>query len=93
MKLKRRKTEINLEIEEAIAIRTASVVLAHCTECRNQMRMIAANEAGIIAKLRTREIYRLVETGRLHFIEDPNGLLFVCAASLRQLGNESNPTE
>ena len=90
---KRRKTEINLEIEEAIAIRTESVVLAQCSGCQRQMRMIAANEAGIIAKLRTRDIYRHVETGRLHFIEDPNGLLFVCSASLRQLGNESHSTE
>jgi hypothetical protein len=90
---KRRKTEISLEIEEAIAIRTECVVLAHCSECRSQMRMIAANEAGIIAKLRTRDIYRLVETGRLHFIEDPNGLLFVCSASLRRLGSESDSAE
>ena len=90
---KRQRTEISLEIEEGIAIRTESVVIAQCSVCRRQMRMIAANEAGLIAKLRTRDIYRLVETGRLHFIEDPNGLLFVCSASLQQLGNESDPTE
>ena len=49
------------------------------------MRMVAADEAAMIAGLSAREIYRLVEDGRLHFTEDQRGLLFVCVASLDQL--------
>ena len=55
--------------------------------------MVAANEAAMIARLSTREIYRLVEAGRLHFSEDQNGLLFVCFASLRQLAGEFDPNK
>lgn len=85
---KTRQTEICLEIEEAVAIRMNSVVIANCRGCRKQTRMLSANEAAMIAKLSTREIYRYVEAGRLHFSEDQNGLLFVCFASLRQLAND-----
>jgi hypothetical protein len=55
--------------------------------------MIAANDAALLAKLRTRDLYRLVEAGRLHFTEDANGLLFVCYESLRQLARGSNSTQ
>ena len=90
---KRRKTEISLEIDEAIAIRTNKVAIAHCSGCRRLMRMIAADEAALIAKLSARDLYRLVEAGRLHFSENANGLLFVCYESLRQLPRESDSTQ
>ena len=82
---KRRKTEIHFELEEAVAIRTRSALIAYCQECRKQARMIAANEAALGARFSAREIYRLVEAGRLHFTEDRGGLLYVCAESLQQL--------
>ena len=77
---KKRKTEISLEIEEAVAIRT--VLIKPCRQCHKPMPMVTANEAAVIAKRSAREIYRFVEDGRIHFIEDHNGLLFVCIASL-----------
>ena len=52
--------------------------------------MIAANEAAIIAGLSAREIYRFVESGKLHFIEDQNQLLFVCFSSLCELAGEAD---
>jgi hypothetical protein len=82
---KRLKTEINLEIEEAVTIRTRRVMLADCSQCQRRVRMVPANEAVLIARQNAREIYRLVEENRLHFIEDRDGLLFVCLASLCQL--------
>jgi len=80
----KRKTEISLEIEEAVALRTHTALLVHCPVCRKQMRMVAANDAAIMARLSAREIYQLVEAGQLHFIEDQNGLLYVCSDSLEQ---------
>lgn len=77
-----RKTEISLEIEEAVAIRAERVLIARCPQCNKPMRMVAATEAAIIAGLSAREIYRFVEEGRLHFIEDRTGSVFVCIASL-----------
>jgi hypothetical protein len=82
---KKRRTEIHFEIEEAVAIRTRTLLLAYCQQCRKQSRMIAANEAAMVARLSAREIYRFVEARQLHFIEDRRGLLYVCADSLQQL--------
>ena len=82
---KTRRTEISLEIEEAVAIRMKSVVIANCRGCRKQTRMVGANDAAMLARLSTREIYRFVEAERLHFTEDQCGLLFVCLESLREL--------
>lgn len=47
--------------------------------------MVAANEAAVIAGLSARELYRLVEGGRLHFIEDRGGMLYVCSEALKGL--------
>jgi hypothetical protein len=80
----KRKTEISLEIEEAVALRTHTVLIAHCPVCRKQMRMVAADDAAIMTQRSAREIYQLVEAGQLHFIEDQNGLLYVCRDSLDQ---------
>jgi len=47
--------------------------------------MIPANEAAMIAKVKAREIYELVNSGDLHFTEDRHGLLYVCLESLRHV--------
>ena len=82
---KKRKTEIHFEIEEAVAIRHRSALIAYCRECHRQARMIAANDAAVMARVTARDIYRFVEAGNLHFTEDQGGLLYVCANSLQQL--------
>ena len=43
--------------------------------------MISPDAAAAIAALTVRSIYRLVESGEVHFIEEPNGVL-VCVGSL-----------
>ena len=57
--------------------------------------MIPANEAAMIAKVTARHIYEFVNSGHLHFIEDPHGLLYICSESLRNLrlepGETTNP--
>ena len=83
---KKWKTEISLEIEEAVTLHARRAVVAECRQCRKPVRMVALNEAAIIARLSAREVYRLVEDGQLHSMEDRNGLLFVCVASLHQRG-------
>ncbi|HET9531927.1 MAG TPA: hypothetical protein VFQ92_16325 [Blastocatellia bacterium] len=84
---KRVKTEINLEIEESVAIRTRRVLIAECRQCQRKVRMVPANEAAIITGISAREIYRLVEEGGLHFIEDRHGLLYICSESLQKLAS------
>jgi hypothetical protein len=87
----KRKTEINLEVEEAIAIRTRRSLLAYCPQCQRQMRMVAADDAALVAHCSAREIYRLVENGGLHYAEDPRGLLYICRLSLEGLLKAGTP--
>jgi hypothetical protein len=51
----------------------------------NEVLMIPANDAALIAKLKAREIYQFVNSGDLHFAEDRHGLLYVCLESLRHV--------
>jgi len=59
--------------------------MADCPDCGSEVRMIPANEAAMTAKVTARDIYRLVGTGELHFMEDRLGLLYICSESLRSL--------
>jgi hypothetical protein len=59
--------------------------MADCPMCRNEVLMIPANDAALIAKLKARDIYALVNSGDLHFTEDRHGLLYVCLESLRHV--------
>ena len=86
---RKRKTEIHLEIEEAVSIRTRTVLIAYCRWCGRQTRMVAANEAAMLARFSAREVYRSVEAARLHFIEDQGGLLYICSESLRSLMSDT----
>jgi hypothetical protein len=80
---KKTRTEVSFEFHEQVALRT--LLTSDCPECRSQVRMIPANEAAIIAQVTARDIYELVNSGRLHFTEDRYGLLYICSESLRNL--------
>jgi hypothetical protein len=82
---KKTRTEVSLEIQEELAIRTHRILMADCPDCGSEVRMIPANEAAMMAKVTARDIYRLVGTGELHFKEDRLGLLYICSESLGNL--------
>ena len=85
MNKRTRRTEISLQLNEVITIRAQRAWLTLCPACRKLVRMIAAEDAALAANYDAREIYRLVEAGRLHFREDENGLLYICLESLQRL--------
>jgi hypothetical protein len=45
-------------------------------------RMVSPLPAARILKTGTREIYRAIETGRIHFVELRDGQIFVCPQSM-----------
>ena len=87
---KTRRTERIVEIHEFYAIRTASGSLpALCVECsQGDAIMLAPDHAALLSHVPTRMIYRLVETGSIHYREAPNGSLFVCVRSLVAARNQ-----
>ena len=91
---KTRRTEKTVEIHEVYAIRTASGALpALCAECsQGDAIMLAPDHAALLSHVPTRMIYRLVETGSIHYREEPNGSLIVCVRSLVEARNQVTGT-
>ena len=85
-----RRTEKTVEIHEFYVIRTASGSLpALCVECSTgDAIMIPPEQAAAVAHVPVRMIYRWVETGVIHYKEEPNGSLIVCVKSLPATGNQ-----
>ena len=52
-----------------------------CTECATPIAMMSPELASTVCFQTTRAIYRLVEAGRVHFTDGPEGVM-VCPASL-----------
>ena len=92
---KTRRTEKTVEIHEIYAIRTASGSLpALCAECSTgDAIMLAPDHAAVLSHVPTRMIYRLVETGSIHYRETPNGSLVVCVRTLVAARNQITGTE
>lgn len=75
------KTEIEIEFTETIAYsRPGERVEAFCLGCEASTEMASPHVAAIMVRMTEREIYRLVEDGKVHFVETDNVL--VCLNSL-----------
>lgn len=58
-----------------------------CDGCDRPVRWLVPEEAMLLAKTSLREIFRLIESGEIHFIESKKGFLLVCAESLAALAS------
>ncbi len=77
----KRKTEITFEIEEIISLRQGGNRLqAFCPQCQTLVEMLAPQIAAALSGLSEREIFRLIENERVHFVETDR--VFVCRNSL-----------
>jgi len=75
------KTEIEIELSETVAYsRRAERFETFCPECKLLVEMTTPQVAAILERSTEREIYRLVETGEVHFIETDRVL--ICLNSL-----------
>ena len=73
-----------IETEEKTALSSNQdqhLKLMWCPACRRQVEMVAPEQADGIAGVSTRTIYRWIEAGVVHFIED-SGLL-ICVPTIR----------
>ncbi len=77
----KQKTEITFEVEEMIILRqVAETLTVFCPQCQALVKMITPQIAAALCGLSEREIFRLIENGRLHFVEAERVL--VCPNSL-----------
>jgi hypothetical protein len=88
LKMKTR-AEITIETHRLLVIRRrGQSIRGWCDGCKAEVELITANDAAVRAEVGSRTIYRWIENGSIHFIEDL-GVLLVCAASLPVLDAQS----
>ena len=79
----KQKTEIEIEFSETVAYSSRRERFeAYCSECNSLVEMTTPQVAGILTHSNEREIYRLVETGKVHFVETDRVL--ICLKSLTE---------
>ena len=82
--MKQKTTEIFIETQERIVFRQTSAreIETACAACDSDSIFIQPERAAFLFNLTTREIYRRIERGTIHFLETDAGATLVCAASL-----------
>ena len=78
----KKRIEITVETSSLVLRRTRHEMPVYCVVCPSPTRLIAPEEAAVLARVSTRTIYRWVETAQLHFTETADGKLFLCPDSL-----------
>lgn len=77
----KRRAEITFEIEETIVLRQAErIINAFCPQCAKRVEMASPQTIAGLSDYTEREIFRLVEAGKIHFIE--TGRVLICLDSL-----------
>jgi hypothetical protein len=70
-------TEFTFEIEETIVLRRGEMVRqGYCPVCSEPTVMVAPQILAVIGETSEREIFRLIEAGKLYFTEDER--IFAC---------------
>jgi hypothetical protein len=86
-----RKDGIVVEIDERIPVTNAEQHFeAYCTGCKKMTGMATPKTASVLTETSEREVFRLIESKEIHFIESARVL--VCVESLRNLKADSNTT-
>lgn len=85
------KTKIEIEVSEVVAYSSRNERFNNfCPACRGMSEMATPQLGAILAQITEREIYRLVESGAVHFVETDRVL--ICLESLPGYQN-TNKTE
>lgn len=81
--MRKEKTVITIETSQRILIRkNRRRIFVWCQRCAAEMEMYLPDEAAKLCAISTRTIYRLIESGDLHFTETPDGSMLICGGAL-----------
>ena len=88
----KQKTEIEIEFSETIAYsKPRDRSRAICPQCQSPTEMTAPHIAATLTGTTEREIYRFVETGKVHFIETAG--ILICLNSLINFKKTENSND
>ena len=77
-----RRTEITVEIERLVLVDRHQTEAQWCDNCNGYVPMLTIDEAAIAARVNWRAILGWADSGRIHSIETPQGLLLICPNSI-----------
>ena len=81
--MKRIRTELSVEIDSVFVVRRLGrSIESWCARCGGVVTLVTPEDAGLLTGTSARSIYRLVESGGVHWGEAPGDLLLVCLSSL-----------
>ena len=80
-----RHIEISVEHQEISIRPNRNGVLLHCEKCKAKVVMLPVEAAASITGFTQRTLYRWTEEGKVHFIEQPGGVVLLCSESLKTL--------
>jgi hypothetical protein len=79
----RKTTRITLKARQALVVRSVrGGTETYCADCGVVAPMITPEEAATATGLSHRDLFRRIETGRIHYSETSEGKTLVCLASL-----------
>ena len=79
----KRTAKLTVETHRVLIIRGRQISRQLlCETCGEVVHFVTASEAAALAGTGQRTIYRLVEAGKLHFIETNEAVLLICFNSL-----------
>lgn len=87
MRRKRTTRTVELTFERSeffVALKFRGPTLSPCAQCGGNARFVTLAEAARASGASLREIFRRIEAAEIHFLETPEGSLFVCLDSLNQ---------
>lgn len=71
------KAKIVFEVEETVVLKQGGkIVPAYCPRCDELVDMVSPDVLALVTNVSEREIFRLLETGIIHFVE--TGRIYVC---------------
>ena len=90
--MKRITTELSVEIDNVFVVRRlGGSIESWCARCSAAATLVTPEDAGVLTGTSARSIYRLIESGGVHWGEAPGDLLLVCVSSLlEQTKNKSS---
>ena len=90
---KRIRTRCSVEIDDVFVIqRFGRSLEGWCAGCASTATLVTPEDAATLVGTGARTIYRLIESGEIHWVEAARDLVLVCLASLLQkAGQTSHP--
>ena len=80
-----KRTEITIETETLLVVRSSEARPEWCSRCGQVVAALTVDAAARAVAVRSRAIFRWVEEGLVHYGETPQGLLWICPASIHHL--------